>query len=970
MSKFSPNFSTVSADKIFYALTMFPYPSGVGLHAGHASVFTINDVIARYKRMKWYTVFNPFGFDAFGLPTENYALQQHKWAREVTDINKAMFLDQVKALDISFDYDRIVDTSMPDYYKWTQWIFTKLMEAGLVYREEKFVNRCPEDQTVLANDQVVDGKCERCKSEIIQKKHMQWFIKITDYADRLISDLDFIDRPEETKTHQKNWIWRSEGMLFTAKVKDMDLKIQTFSAHFEACYADTFVVIAPEHDLVKELVKWQPNEQEVNKFCTYIMDQRRDAWHEWYKEIEGIFTGRYIEDPLWNWDLPIWVASFALADYGTGIVKCSAHDERDFEFAKKYNIPLKTVLLPEDSDLREEVIKQEICFSDMNNGYLTEPQEFAWKQGKNIRKEMIEYLERKWFAEKKISYKLRDRSVSRQRYRGSPIPVYYTFEDNKAVTLLEYKEGNKKFQPWKPVVTRNVIQCIVKDIATDQYIFLKWKHDNDVTAFFWWIEDNETPEQAVIRELKEEWWFTEVSSIRPIVDYHLKFYHPTKNRNQYSICTTLYAEVNTSQQIDRSEEEKKLADIISLTSEEFFQSSNNDTTIFAMNILLDKEQTISSSTTDFYNAYNPHPDKSQRIPHPIPESELPVLLPLDVTDFKPKGKSPLEDHPTFKYYEKDGKTYLRECDTLDTFMCSSFYFLRYPDAHNNDALIRKEFADKCLPVDFYSGGKEHTVGHLLYSRFIHKFLYDQGYVSSPEPFQKLVHQGMVLGADGRKMGKRYNNGVDPLEIIDQYGTDAVRTYLMFMGPIEQDKIRNDGALNGTKKFLDRVYKIPDQTRFKKEDKDVIATIHETIQKVTEDIEAYKFNTAISKIMIAVNTIYEHEAIDTQSLWYLAQLLAPFAPATAAYLWKEAGQESDIDFSARPVADTSKITLKAINFPIQINGKMRGTLTVPAGISEQELMEKVLANDDFTKHLTGTTKKVIFVADKIMNIINN
>ena len=313
---------------------------------------------------------------------------------------------------------------------------------------------------------------------------------------------------------------------------------------------------------------------------------------------------------------------------------------------------------------------------------------------------------------------------------------------------------------------------------------------------------------------------------------------------------------------------------------------------------------------------------------------------------------------------------MRECDTLDTFMCSSFYFLRFPDAHNHEELIRNELADKCLPVDFYSGGKEHSVGHLLYSRFIHKFLYDQWYVSSPEPFMKLVHQGMVLGADGRKMGKRYNNGVDPLEIVAKYGSDAVRTYLMFMGPIELDKVWNDNALHGMKKFLDKVAKLPDQTRFGTVDADVIATIHETIQKVSEDIDLYKFDTAISKIMIAVNTIYEHSAIDAEHLWYLAQLLAPFAPVLAQRLREQSWQLSDIAFSSRPVADTSKITLKAINFPIQINGKMRGTLSVASGITESELLALVHADEHLIKYLTGTTKKIIFVADKIMNIINN
>lgn len=776
MSTFSPDLLSAPADKIFYALTMFPYPSGVGLHAGHASVFTINDVIARYKTMSGYTVLNPFGFDAFGLPTENYALQENKLAREVTDTNKAMFLDQVKALNISFDYERVIDTSMPDYYKWTQWIFVKLMEAGLVYRDEKFVNRCPDCQTVLANDQVVDGKCERCKSETFQKKHMQWFIKITDYADRLIEDLDSLDRPEETKTTQRNWIGRSEWAEIDFKISNSDTILTVFTTRPDTLYGVTAVVLAPENTLIDELLA-DDKKSEVQSYRNTALAKTAVQRQQDVVDKTGVFSWLYALHPLTGEQVPVWFADYVLMDYGSGaVMMVPAHDERDREFAQKFWIEVKQVILiPED---HEGVYT--------SHWFLINSAQFDGMDSTEAKSAIILHLESLWCGKKKITYRLRDRSVSRQRYRGSPIPVYYN--------------------------------------------------------------ENNTPQ-------------------------------------------------------------------------------------------------------------------------PIPESELPVVLPLDVTDFKPKGKSPLEDHPTFKYYEKDGKTYLRECDTLDTFMCSSFYFLRFPDAHNDEALIRKELADKCLPVDFYSGGKEHSVGHLLYSRFIHKFLYDQGYVPSPEPFKKLVHQGMVLGADGRKMGKRYNNGVDPLEIVEKYGSDAVRTYLMFMGPIEADKVRNDNALNGIKKFLDRVEKLPSNEWYNTHNDDVIATIHDTIIKVTEDIESYKFNTAVSKLMIAVNTIYDHKSIDAEHLAIIGQLLAPFAPILAQQLWEQTGHVDDIVFSSRPVADTSKITMKPINFPIQINGKMRGTLTVPAGISEQELLALVHADETISKYLTGTTKKVIFVADKIMNIIN-
>ena len=800
--RFTPDFAQATADNTYYALTMFPYPSGSGLHAWHASVFTINDVAARFQRMQGKIVFNPFGFDSFGLPTENYAMKMGKPAYQVTEENKAHFLKQVQALNISFDYERILTTSQADYYKWTQWIFAKLYDAWLAYRDELRVNRCPDCQTVLANDQVVDGKCERCKNEIIQKKMPQWFIKITDYADRLITDLDLIDWPEETKIAQKNWIGRSEGMLFTAPVKDMDMEIQTFSAHFEACYADTFVVIAPEHDLVTTLVAWTPQESEVLEFCDYILNQRNKAWYEWYKEIEGIFTWRYIQDPLWNGDLPIRVASYALADYWTWIVKCSAHDERDFTFAKKYNIPLKTVLYPTDPELKKQVKNQEVCYTNMKEWILTEPAELAWKVSGKVRKDVINHLENNWHATKKVSYKLRDRSVSRQRYRWSPIPIYY---DNK--------------------------------------------------------------------------WNT----------------------------------------------------------------------------------------------------------HRIPYDELPVKLPLDIENYKPKGKSPLEEHPTFPIYEKNGKTYLRECDTLDTFMCSSFYFLRYPNVWDDKELITKALADKLFPIDLYTWWKEHTVGHLLYSRFVHKFLFDQWYLSSPEPFAKLVHQGMVLGTDWRKMGKRYGNGKDPLDLVREYGADATRMYLMFMGPVDQDKHWNEKSLIWVKKFLWRVERLLPKTGMdmrvsddymmastddQEQSKQKVESVyHQTIIDITGDFEKMKYNTAVSKIMILVNAIYEHGIAPHDVLLGLTKFIALFATELWDRMRAALGQTDDVQFGNRPIADASKIVQSSITLPVQINGKVRANIHITPWSSEEVVMELAKQQENVQKYLDGkTVRKVIYIQDKILNIV--
>lgn len=926
MSIFSPDLLSAPAEKIFYALTMFPYPSGVGLHAGHASVFTINDVIARYKTMSGYTVLNPFWFDAFGLPTENYALQENKLARDVTDTNKAMFLDQVKALNISFDYERIIDTSMPDYYKWTQWIFTKLMEAGLVYRDEKFVNRCPIDQTVLANDQVVDGKCERCKAEIIQKKHMQWFIKITDYADRLISDLDLIDRPEETKTTQRNWIGRSEWAEINFKVTDSDTILTVFTTRPDTLYWVTAIVLAPENTLIDELLsenkKWEIQSYRNTALAKTAVQRQQDVVDK-----TGVFSWLYAIHPLTGEQVPVWFADYVLMDYGSGaVMMVPAHDERDREFAQKFGIEVKQVI-----------------------------------------------------AKKFI--------------------------------------GEWDSAPKKDVDTlnRKTVDAIIEN---DKWEILIMSENNPIKSHFigGWIEEGESELEALRKEIIEETWYTDFEIIKDIQNsyIHMLWYRHTKSKNQNTVWKFFHIKLNSYNQITSEVDEWKHT-IHRVSKDNVLESINRPHHQYAYELFLSEWKVMTESGTLINSAQFDNMDsteaKSAIITHleslwcgkrkvtyrlrdrsvsrqryrgsPIPvyydenntpqaiqESELPVILPLDVTDFKPKGKSPLEDHPTFKHYEKDGKTYLRECDTLDTFMCSSFYFLRFPDAHNDEALIRKELADKCLPVDFYSGGKEHSVGHLLYSRFIHKFLYDQGYVPSPEPFKKLVHQGMVLGADGRKMGKRYNNGVDPLEIVEKYGSDAVRTYLMFMWPIEADKVRNDNALNGIKKFLDRVEKLPAMEWYNTHNDDVIATIHDTIIKVTEDIESYKFNTAVSKLMIAVNTIYDHKAIDAENLAIIAQLLAPFSPILAQKLWEQTGKNDDVAFSSWPIADTSKITMKPINFPIQINGKMRGTLIVPAGISEQELLALVHADDSISKYLTGTTKKVIFVADKIMNIINN
>lgn len=776
--RFHPDLHAASHEELYYTLTMFPYPSGIGLHCGHASVFTINDVLARYQRMQGKVVFNPFGFDAFGLPAENYAMKVGKPAYEVIEENKAHFIKQLKALNMSFDRQRMLDTSKPNYYHWTQWIFQQLYKAGLVYRDTLWVNRCPDCQTVLANDQVVDGACERCKHEIVQKKMPQWFIKITDYADRLIEDLETVDRPVETKIAQKNRIGRSEGAEIDFTVGDETITV--FTTRPDTIYGVTALVLAPENTLLDEQL--DPDHRgNIDGYRQATMAKTAVQRQQDTKDKTGVFSGLHAVHPLTGKEIPVRYADYVLPDYATGsVMLVPAHDERDHEFATKFEIPIVQVI---DGELGEDE-------TVIRAGVLINSADFDGLSHDEAQKQIIDHLVETGNGRRKVTYKLRDWSVSRQRYRGSPIPVYYD-------------------------------------------------HDGQ--------------------------------------------------------------------------------------------------------------------------------------PQLIPEADLPVELPLDVDNYQPKGKSPLADHPTFPAVTIDGEDYQRECDTLDTFMCSSFYFLRYPDPHNEQELADPTLLNKLFPVDIYTGGKEHTVGHLLYARFIHKFLYDQGYVSTPEPFAKLVHQGMVLGADGRKMGKRYGNGVDPIEMIDLYGADALRTYLMFMGPIEQDKPRNDNSLKGVAKFLKRVTTLTDDDYLVDSPSDATreldSLLHKTIKGVTNDLEALKLNTVVSKLMIFINGVYEVGEITVQQLATFVQLLAPFAPELADELWEELGQEVDVQYTPWPRRDEDKIAQEQLDLPVQINGKMRGTLSVPTGLSEDEVVVLAQQDESIAKHLGDQEiKKVIYVQDKILNIV--
>jgi leucyl-tRNA synthetase len=778
-----------------YILDMFPYPSGLGLHVGHVEGYTGTDIYARFMRMNGYRVLHPMGWDAFGLPAENYAVKTNVHPKITTDNAIKTFIEQINATGLSYDWERELGTHRSDYYKWTQWLFLLLYKKGLAYRKEALVNWDPVDQTVLANEQVLpDGTAERSGAKVEQRKLTQWFFKITDYAERLLQDLDKLDWPESTKAGQRNWIGKSEGMLFTAPVKDMNLKIQTFSAHFEAFTADTFVVIAPDHKLLPELIKGLPNEKELHKEIQKMIEEQKLTRNQDIKELKGIFTGRYIIDPVGNGELPIWVANYALSDYGTGIVKCSAHDERDFKFAKKYDIKMKATLIPFDKELAEKVKKLEVCFSDFSKGYLIEPVGYESKSARQMRPEIIKYLEANKLATKKISYKLRDWLISRQRFWGAPIPVVYD------------KEGKA---------------------------------------------------------------------------------------------------------------------------------------------------------------------------HPVNIDELPVVLPMDV-EFKPTGVSPLRDHKEFQKVDesKYGKSAYREADTMDTFVDSSWYFLRFTDVNNDHEFASKEQMNKWGPVDLYMGGAEHTVLHLLYARFFTKVLFDEGYINFDEPFMKLRHQGTILGEDSRKMSKRWGNVINPTDVIAEYGADTLRMYEMFMGPVDAMKAWNTKNIQGLYRFLQRVWGIYhnptliDQKQSSEDQKSVIG-LYKLIDKVSQDIPEMKFNTSIAAMMEFLN-IWEKSpsGLTKDNAKKFLQVLAPFAPFMTEEIWHEiVGEKESIHLSSWPKVDKSLLVENEITIPVQVNGKVRGTVTVPADKADQKTVEELAVKLEKVKpYLEGNEYTVIYVKGKIMSFI--
>ena len=763
----------------FYTLDMFPYPSGVGLHAGHPEGYTATDIITRMKKMQGYNVLHPMGYDSFGLPAEQYAITTGKHPAGFTNDNIEVFSNQLKKLGFAYDWDRVVSTCDPSYYKWTQWIFANLFNDGLAKLVDMPVNWCEELGTVLANDEVIDGKSERGGYPVIRKNMKQWVIDIPKYAERLLEGLEEIDWPESTKEIQRNWIGKSIGAHVKFDIANTEYNFTVFTTRCDTLFGATYCVLAPEHKLV-DLITTEEQKEAVEKYkkeCASKSDLERT---ELNKDKTGVFTGAYAINPVNNKEIPIWISDYVLASYGTGaIMAVPAHDDRDYEFAKKFDIEIIEVL--QGGDITKEAYTKDGLHVNS---------EFLDGMGKEeaIAK-MIEWLEANNCGSKQTNYKLREWIFARQRYWGEPIPVV-TFEDGNTIALN------------------------VEDL--------------------------------------------------PLILPELEDYAPSKN-----------------------------------------------------------------------------------------------------------GSSPLERATNWVNVEIDGKKGKRETSTMPGSAGSSWYFLRYIDPTNENEIADKKLLKHWLPVDLYVGGPEHAVGHLLYSRMWNNYLYDKGIVPVKEPFKKLVHQGMILGANNIKMGKRHPEFcVNPIDICEQYGADTLRLYEMFMGPLEADKPWNDQAVAGSHKFLERVYRIFEEGKvLDKENKNLDKVYNETVKKVTNDYETLNFNTAISQMMVFVNAVYKEEYLPKEYAEGFVKLLNPVCPFITEELWEQLGHNNTIANEPWPTYDESKLVEDTATIAVSVNGKLRATIKVALNTPKEELEQLALKEENVIKNIESKEiVKIIIVPNKIVNIV--
>ncbi len=763
----------------FYALDMFPYPSGVGLHAGHPEGYTATDIVSRMKRMQGYNVLHPMGYDSFGLPAEQYAIQTGNHPEGFTEKNIEAFTHQLKELGFDYDWNKMISTSDPKFYKWTQWIFKGLFLDGYAKYIDMPVNWCEELGTVLSNDEVIDGKSERGGYPVVRKNLKQWVIDQAQFGEELLEGLNRIDWPESTKEIQRNWIGKSIGALVDFKVKGSNEKFTVFTTRCDTLFGATYCVLAPEHELVKKIT----SKEQLAAVNQYIEEASRKSELErtsLNKEKTGVFTGAYAINPANGKDLPIYISDYVLSSYGTGaIMAVPAHDSRDYAFAKKFGLDIIQVL--EGGDISKEAYEGDGLH--INSGFLN-----GLNKEDAINK-MLEFLKEKGIGEKKINYKFREWIFARQRYWGEPVPVVH-------------------------------------------------------------MEDGSI--------------------------------------------------------------------------------------------------------------------------HALDDKELPLVLPV-LDDYKGhNGKAPLEKATEWKKYEINGKRGVRETSTMPGSAGSSWYFLRYVDPNNENIFCDKKLADHWLPVDLYIGGPEHAVGHLIYSRIWTKYLYKKGYISFDEPFKKLVHQGMILGANGIKMGKRFPEFViNPSDIVRDYGADTLRIYEMFMGPLEASKPWSDQGVEGAHRYLERVYRAIVESNFITDEEvpELNLIYNQTVKKVTDDYEALAFNTAISQMMIFINEVYRVGKLPRKYAEGFVKMISCITPHIGEEMWEKLGHNQTIAYESWPTYDTNQLESHNVKMAVSVNGKLRATIEIKKDSDDEEVKKIALSQDNVIKFIEGhEIKKIIVVKNKIVNIV--
>lgn len=934
----------------YYQLETFPYPSAAGLHMGHPKGYTAEDIHARYMRMHGYEVLYTIGWDAFGLPTENYAIKVGRNPKEIAHENTDNFRRQVQMFGFSYDWDREVDTSSPEYHKWTQWLFIQLYKKSLAYRKEARVNWCPKDQTVLANEQVIDGKCERCGSEIEERMMEQWFLKITDYADRLLGDLKGLDWPAATIKRQEDWIGKSEGASLKFRIANFESQIEVFTTRPDTLFGATYLVLAPEHALIETLKEKIENWDEVFKYIEETSHKTDRMRQETAKAKTGVeLRGVKAINPATKEEIPVWVADYVLGSYGTGaIMAVPAHDDRDFDFAKKFNIPIREVVAQETGIKHDDEERRDggcgVIFDPVTQKYAvaTHP----------------DGLVRLFAGGVEAGEDMRA-GVLREIEEESGLYDFASFE--KIKTCFTHYHNSRK-----QVYRAALATCFLGILASDKQKERKLE-EHEKTMELAWMTPKEILENWNAHNIDHDLdhWFI---FLRDAVARAIELgYDKTSDRAAFTFSP--YVDGGTlidSGEFSGMDSEKAKAEVIK------FVGGTTKTQY--------KIRDWSVSRQRYWGAPIPmvHCPKCGIVP--VPESELPVLLP-DLENYRPQGMPPLASSPAFinvKCPQCGDENAKRDPETLDTFVDSSWYFLRYPDPHNDAVIFDKNKVAHWMPVDLYVIGAEHTVMHLLYSRFVTKFLHDEGYLQFAEPFTKLRHIGLIMGADGQKMSKSKGNVVNPDEIVAEFSADVMRTYLMFLGPFYEATPWDPKGILGVERFLKRFWNYCNGAREKAASGKAAAAggspaqqaLHRAIKRTGEDIEAFKFNTAISGLMIALNEIEAApEPLSPGDLASFIKLLHPFAPHMGQELWSLAGNDTYLDFEPWPEYDPKLIVQSTLRIAVQVNGKTKDTLTVAAGITEDDAKKMALESAKVQAVLGGAApKRVIWVENRLVNIV--